>query len=186
MKPGSLEGYGGQLAFAGVAAALALATALVTAGGAWAWMELRSQGDRYGAYRDLMRNAGRADSLSAAYESLGRDLEALRTALPAQNASSHVLHVLGEEARKLQLGITEITALDEVPFPGYSELPFEVNLTGEFPSLVRYLHSLESRGMAVQARRIEVRNESLNKARVEARLDLSVFSPGPRAGSGAP
>ncbi|HLP40520.1 MAG TPA: hypothetical protein VK465_03350, partial [Fibrobacteria bacterium] len=66
-EKGSFAGYGGQGAFAGVAAALALATALLVAGGGWAWMELSRQWDRYGSYRDLQRNAGRADSLSRAY-----------------------------------------------------------------------------------------------------------------------
>jgi Tfp pilus assembly protein PilO len=174
----SLAGYGGQGAFAGVAAALALATALAVAGGGWAWQELSRQWDRYGTYRDLQRNAGRADSLSRAYESLGSDLEALRRALPPDNRASHLLDLLVEEARKRELGIAGITALDEVPFPGYTELPFEVALSGSFPSLVRYLHSLETRGLAIQLRRVVVKNESLNKARVQVRLDLSVFAPG--------
>lgn len=177
----SLAGYGGQAAFAGVALALALATALIVAAGGWAFRELADQAAQYGSYRDLRKNAGRADSLSAAYETLGRELEALRKSLPAQNQASHVLNVLVEEARKRNLGISGITALDEVPFPGYSELPFEVGLSGAFPDLVKYFHSLETRGMAIQLRRVSVRNESLNKARILVRLDLSVFSPGGRS-----
>lgn len=173
----SLASYGGQGAFAGVAAAMALATALLVAGGGWAWKELSRQWDRYGTYRDLQRNAGRADSLSQAYESLGRDLEALRRALPADNQASHLLNLLVEEARKRDLGIAGITALDEVPFPGYTELPFEVALSGSFPALVRYFHSLETRGLAIQLRRVVIKNESLNKAQVQIRLDLSAFAP---------
>lgn len=176
-EKGSLAGYGGQGAFAGVAAVLALATALLVAGGGWAWMELSRQWDRYGSYRDLQRNAGRADSLSRAYADLGRDLEALKAALPADNRASHLLNLLVEEARERGLGIAGITALDEVPFPGYSELPFEVELSGGFPSLVRYFHSLETRGLALQLRKIAIRNESLNRADVRAHLDLSVFAP---------
>ena len=176
-RQGSLAGYGGQAAFAGVVTALALLTALMVTGGAWAYRELSEQISIYGSYQDLQRNAGRADSLSAAYDGLGRDLEALGKALPRDNQASHVLNVLVEEARKRELGISGVTALDEIPFPGYTELPFEVGLTGGFPSLVRYFHSLETQGMAVQLRRVTVKNESLNKARVQARLELSVFSP---------
>jgi Tfp pilus assembly protein PilO len=174
---GSLAGYGGQGAFAGVAFALALATALLVAGGSWAWKEWSRQWESYGTYRDLQRNAGRADSLSRAYESLGSDLDALRRALPADNQASHLRNLLVEEARKRGLGIAGITALDEIPFPGYTELPFEVALSGNFPALVRYFHSLETRGLAVQLRRVGIRNEKLNKAHVQVCLDLSVFAP---------
>lgn len=179
----SLGSYAGQAAFSGVVFALALLTALLVAGGAWAYRELSDQMARYGSYRDLQRNAGRADSLSAAYEGLVRDLEALGKALPPDNQASHVLNVLVEEARKRELGISGVTALDEIVFPGYSELPFEVELIGGFPSMVRYFHSLETQGMAVQLRRMTVKNETLNKARVHARLELSVLSP---AGGTAP
>lgn len=185
----SLGRYAGQAAFAGVALALAAATALLAAGGAWAVRELTVRAELFGDYRELQRNAGRADSLSAAYEAVDRDLAALAAALPAENRSSHVVNILVEEARRRGLGIGGITALDEVPFPGYAELPFEVVLSGPFPQLVRYLHALEIQGMAVRLRRMAAGNEGLNKARVQARLEISVYVPaeaGARAPGGGP
>jgi hypothetical protein len=97
-----------------------------------------------------------------------------------------VLNLLVEEAGKRELGISGITALDVVPFPGYSELPFEVGLTGTFPALARFLHSLETQGMALQVRRVRVQGEGLNRNRVRAGLDLSVFSPGAAGSRGRP
>lgn len=179
MKAPGLPGrYGAQAAFAGVALVLAAATALLAGAGAWAWREGSDQWARYQAYRDLQRNAGRADSLSSAYDALAGELEALGRALPAQNQGSHVLNLLVEEAGKRELGIAGITALDVVPFPGYAELPFEVGLTGTFPALARFLHALETQGMALQVRRLHVQGEDLNRNRVRIGLDLSVFSPG--------
>jgi Tfp pilus assembly protein PilO len=179
---GSPGRYGGQAAFAGVVLILAAATALLAGAGAWSWRELSDQWARYQAYQDLQRNAGRADSLSAAYDALAAELEALGRALPAENQGSHVLNLLVEEAGRRELGISGITALDAVPFPGYAELPFQVGLAGTFPDLARFLHSLETQGMALQVRRLHVEGESLNRNRVRASLDLSVFSPGASRG----
>lgn len=179
--------YAGQAAFAGVALAVAAATALLAAGGGWALRELTGRASLYASYRELQRNAGRADSLSAAFAAVDRDLASLAAALPADNRSSHVVNLLVAEARSRGLGIGGITALDEVPFPGYAELPFEVDLSGPFPELVRYLHSLETQGMAVRLRRMSARNEGLNKPRVQARLEVSVYAPaGGTAGASGP
>lgn len=178
---GSLGRYGGASSFAGVSLAIALVSALIVAAGAWAWDDLTGQLARYGAYRDLQRNAGRADSLSAAYGALEAELSALGKALPAGNPASHALNALVEEAGKQNLGIGGVTALDEVPFPGYSEWPFDVDLSGNFKDLARYLHGLETQGMAVQVRKMSIRSESMVKSRVKARLEISVFAPSPGA-----
>jgi hypothetical protein len=178
MKPGASGRYSGQAAFIGVAAALLVGALGLGAVGWRAYLEVSGQAVRYRTYKALQEGAGQADSLSTVYASILGDLRSIREALPAQNQGSHVLNILVEEARKLDLGISGINALDEVPFPGYAELPFEVGLSGGFPNLVRYLHSLETRGMVLQVRRLSARAEAINKSRITARLELSVFVPG--------
>jgi Tfp pilus assembly protein PilO len=166
---------------------LALGTAVFAAVGTWAWREFQHQASLYRSYRDLQLNAGKADSLSVVYAALVKDLEALKEALPAQNQGSHVLNLLVETARQKELGIAGINALDEIPFPGYTELPFELNLTGRFVDLVRYLNAFESRGMAVEVRRLAVKSEAMNKSRLQTRIELSVFVPaGSRGAPAAP
>jgi len=156
-----------------------LLCALILAAIGWrAYAEVSTQAERYHSYKALQQGAGKADSLSSVYASILKDLEGLRQALPAQNQGSYVLNVLVEDARKLDLGIAGIIALDEVPFPGYKELPFEVNLSGGFTNLVRYLHALETRGMVLQVRRLSAHTDAINKSRITAKLELSVFVPG--------
>lgn len=178
MMPESLRRYAGQIAFAGIAAALALTASLAAAAGWWCYGILAEQAAGYRSYQALQRNAGRADNLSAAYGLALREIEGIRKAMPPQNQGSHVLDALESGARGMNLGLSGVTALDEVPFPGYVELPFELTVTGEFPNLVRYLRALETQGMVLQVRRLSARNESLNKNHMQARLELSVFIPG--------
>ncbi|GEM_PF-2798478 len=182
MKPGIIARifgrYSGQAMFTGIAVLLLVGAALLAAIGWRAYEEVSSQAVRYRTYKALQQGAGQADSLSAVYATVLKDLQGMREALPAQNQGSFVLNILVEEARKMDLGIAGINALDEVPFPGYKELPFEVNLTGGFTNLVRYLNALETRGMALQVRRLSTRTEAINKSRITAKLELSVFVPG--------
>jgi hypothetical protein len=184
MKAGMFGRYSGQAAFAGVLIVLLLGASGLAAVGWRAYREVSTQAVRYRDYKALQQGAGQADSLSLAYANLLKDLQAMRDALPPQNQGSFVLNLLVEDARKLDLGIAGINALDEVPFPGYKELPFEVNLSGGFINLVRYLHALESRGMSLQVRRLSAHAEGINKSKVTAKLELSVFVPG--AGQAAP
>lgn len=165
--------------FAGVLALLVIAGSALAGVGWLAYGEIVKQTARYRDYKSLQENAGKADSLSAAYTSLQTDLRALRNALPAENQGSQVLNALVEDARSRGLAIGGITALDEIPFAGYRELPFEVEASGAFKDLVAYLRGLENRGMALQVRRFTAQAEGMNKARVKARLELSVFAPAP-------
>jgi Tfp pilus assembly protein PilO len=178
MKGGALGPWQGQAAFLGVLAAV-LAGALALGAAGWrAYAEIAAQTGKYRNYKALQVNAGKADSLSAAYASIQEDLRGLRAALPEKNQGSQVLNTLVEDAQACSLSIAGITSLDEVPFPGYRELPFDVNLAGGFKDMVRYVHALETRGMVLQVRRLEAQAESINKARVKAKLELSVFVPG--------
>jgi hypothetical protein len=181
MNAGPLQRYSGQAMFAAVAVLLAICAALVAASGWWCYLRLAEQAGRYGNYKALQRDAGKADSLSAAYDKALHEIESIRKAMPPENQGSYVLNVLTAAAQHLNLGLSGLNALDEVPFPGYVELPFELGLSGDFPNLLRYLHSLETQGMVLSVRRLSIRNESLNKPRVQARLELSVFVPGDRA-----
>jgi hypothetical protein len=178
MKAGLFGRFSGQAAFAGVLIVLLSGAAGLAAVGWRAYREVSTQALRYRDYKALQQGAGQADSLSLVYADLLKDLQAMREALPPQNQGSFVLNLLVEEARKFDLGIAGINALDELPFPGYKELPFEVNLSGGFINLVRYLHALESRGMSLQVRRLSAHAEGINKSRVAAKLELSVFVPG--------
>lgn len=178
MTVGLFGRYSGQASFFAVVAGFLAAAGALTAVGWKSFEELSGQTARYRAYRELQRGAGKADSLSAAYAVIQKNVRRFREALPESNQGSFVLNILVEEARKLELGIAGITAMDEVPFPGYRELPFELDLTGGFPKLVRYLHSLETRGMVLQVRRLSARSESINKAGIKAKLEISVFAPG--------
>ncbi|MDB5050700.1 MAG: Pilus assembly protein PilO [Fibrobacteres bacterium] len=178
MKRATFGRFSGQAAFIGVAVLLLLAAAVLGAIGWRAYAEVSGQAARYRDYRALQRDAGKADSLSAVYENIRKEIQGIREALPAQNQGSQVLNILVEDARKLDLGIAGINALDEIPFPGYKELPFEINLTGGFANLVRYLHSLETRGMVLEVRSLSAHAEAINKSQVTAKLELSVFVPG--------
>lgn len=178
MKNGPFGRFSGQAAFFAVLAGFLAAAGALAAVGWKSFGELSAQTARYRAYRELQRGAGKADSLSAAYAVIQEDVRRFREALPESNQGTFVLNILVEEARKLELGIAGITAMDEVPFPGYRELPFELGLTGGFPKLVRYLHSLETRGMVLQVRRLSARSEAINKAGIKAKLEISVFVPG--------
>jgi Tfp pilus assembly protein PilO len=173
-----LRRYSGQSAFLGMAIGLVVSAAVLSTVGWRAFRDFSDQAIRYRTYKAMQRDAGKADSLSEAYAGILKDMQAIRLALPAQNQSSHVLNQLVEGARKMELGIVGINALDEVPFAGYSELPFEVSLSGGFPNLVRYLHSLETQGMVLQVRRLTAESEAMNRAKVKAKLELSVFVPG--------
>jgi len=164
--------------FAGVLAGLVV-VALCLAGVGWrAYLEISAQAARYRDYKSLQENAGKADSLADAYSALQSDLRTLRNALPEENQGSQVLNTLVEDARGHALALGGITALDEIPFPGFRELPFEVEASGSFKDLVAYLRGLETRGMALQVRRFTAHAEGMNKARVKAKLELSVFAPG--------
>jgi Tfp pilus assembly protein PilO len=163
--------------FAGVLVAVIAAAAILAVAGWFAYAEIATQAGRYRDYKSLQENAGKADSLAAAYGALQADLRALRSALPDRNQGSQVLNSLVEDARRYNLAIGGINALDEVPFPGYRELPFEVEASGGFKDLVGYIRALETRGMALQVRRFTAQAESMNKARVKAKLELSVFVP---------
>ena len=178
MKSGRLGAWRAQAAFAAVLAAVLAGAAGLAGAGWWAYGEIAAQTGRYREYKSLQANAGKADSLSAAYAAIQEDLRALRAALPEQNQGSQVLNILVEDARKFELGIAGINALDEVPFPGYRELPFEVELAGDFKNLVGYVHALETMGMVLQVRKLEAHSEAINKHRIKAKLELSVFVPG--------
>ncbi len=185
MKGATLGRYAGQIAFLGVAASLLAIAALLGAIGWRAYQEVYGQAQRLQSYQALQREAGKADSLSAVYLSVLGEIRRIREALPAQNQGSLVLNMLGEEARHANLALSGINALDEIPFPGYRELPFEINLTGGFTDVVRYLHALETRGMVLQIRKLSAHAEAINKSRVTAKVELSVFAPG-AAGVSAP
>ena len=178
MKGGALAPWRAQIAFAAVLASVLAGMAALGGAGWWAYGGIAAQTGKYREYKSLQANAGKADSLSAAYAAIQADLRAVRAALPEGNQGSQVLNILVEDARKYELGIAGINALDEVPFPGYRELPFEVELAGDFKNLVRYVHALETLGMVLQVRKLETHSEAINKARIKAKLELSVFVPG--------
>lgn len=178
MKAAAFGRYSGQAMFAGVAMALLLVATLLSAIGWRAYREVSVQILRFRTYKAMQQEAGSADSLSSIYTAILKDMRNVRGSLPAHNQGSYVLHILVEEADRAGLGIAGITALDEVPFPGYRELPCELNLIGGFTNLVQYLHSLETRGMVVRVRRLSARAEAINKSRLTARLELSLFVPG--------
>jgi hypothetical protein len=178
VKAGALGRYSGQAAFLGVAAVLLIAAGALAAIGWRAYGEASRQAIRYQTYKAMQRDAGRADSLFSSYGNVLREIREFREALPAQNQGSFVLNALVEDARKMDLAIAGINALDEVPFPGYRELPFELDVAGGFANLVRYLHALETRGMALEIRKLSSHADAINKSRITAKLELSVFVPG--------
>jgi Tfp pilus assembly protein PilO len=178
MRLGSWShGLRGQSTF--VVVSLALIAIMVFASLLLAWSTKEGLGhfQRYRAYRDLQSHSGRVDSLSGKLNEVREEIKALRVALPADNQGSFVLNKLVEDARVRGLGIGTLTAMDEIPFKGFSELPFELEVTGEFPSMLGYIHSLENSGMAVQIRHLSFINEILNRSQVKAVIQLSVFSP---------
>lgn len=169
--------YSGQLKFMGLVIALGLMVLVLCTLGTLAYREVYTQATLYRSYKMLQQGAGQADSLSVEYTFIQKNLQNIRDALPNQNQGSVVLNILVEEARRMDLGIAGITALDEVPFPGYKELPFEMNLSGGLTSLVKYLHTLETRGMVLQLRKLSTHSEAINKSKITAKLELSVFIP---------
>ncbi len=173
----ALARYRGQMVFACVAMALVLIGTLLAAIGMRAYSEVARQTGQYQMYKSLQKDAGKADSLSGIYAGVLEDLKKIRQALPVQNQASYVLNILVEEARNRNLSLAGITALDEVPFPNYKEIPFEVNLAGDFPNLVRYLYALETQGMVLQVRKLTIASEVMNQAKVKGRLELSVLVP---------
>lgn len=178
MNSGPLARYSGQSAFAAVAIALLSAAAALGWIGWRAYGMAADQAEKYQSYRALQQGAGRADSLSAAYGNVLRDIQGIRESLPPQKEGSYALNLLVEEAGKSHLAIAGINAWDEVAFPGYRELPFEINLVGGFADLIGYLHSLETRGMVLEVRKLSAHAEALNKARITAKLELSILVPG--------
>jgi hypothetical protein len=187
---GGLRPWRGPLAFAAMLAGLSLGMAALTAGAGLAFAEIATQWDRYQAYKSLQAGAGTADSLSSAYAGIQKDLRALRAALPGGNPGAQVLDRLVAGAKACSLSIAGITALDEIPFPAYRELPYEMEVGGGFKDLVRYLHDLETGGVALQVRTLSIRSEGMNKARIKAKLGLSALAPasapGQASGGGAP
>jgi Tfp pilus assembly protein PilO len=182
----ALRGWKGQAAFAGVLASLILGAAVLVLGGTAAVAEIASQAKRYRDYKSLQAGAGKADSLSAAYARIRKDLRVLREALPGPNSGAQVLDRLVQRAKACSLSIAGITALDEIPFPAYRELPYEVQVAGAFKDVVRYLRDLETEGMALQVRSFAARAESMNKSRIQAELGISAFVPGAAAIAGKP
>lgn len=177
MNPAIASFARGPGLFGAVLAALLAACLGLGAVGWKAYQEIAAQAARYRDIKSLRENAGRADSLSAAYAALQADLGALRTALPERNQGSHVLNILVESARGNRLDIGGITGLDEVRFPGYRELPFEVEVSGSFKDLIGYVRALETGGMALQVRKLSAWAEAMNKPRIRAKLEASVFVP---------
>lgn len=187
-----LRAWRGPLAFAALLGGLIVAIAALTAGAGLAFAEIATQSERYRAYKELQAGAGTADSLSTAYARIQNDLRSLRTALPGGNPGAQVLDRLVAGAKACSLSIAGITALDEIPFPAYRELPYELEVAGGFKDLVRYLHDLETGGVALQVRTLSIRSEGINKARIKAKLGLSALAPGrsadanPASPSGTP
>jgi Tfp pilus assembly protein PilO len=171
-------------------AGLGLGAAVLTLGGGLALAEILEQAGKYRAYKSLQAGAGQADSLSAAYAGIQRDIRQLRSALPGANPGAQVLDRLVGEAKACSLSIGGITALDEIPFPGYRELPYEMELGGGFKELVRFLRDLETGPVAVQVRGLSIRTEAMNKSRIKAKLGVSAFALGnagvTQAGAPAP
>ena len=172
-----LRRYSGVAAFWSITIGLALASTLLAAIGAWSFWEFRDQMSRYQSYRELQRHSGKADSLSSAYSALQVEVDAIHKSLPEENTASYALNALVEGAHNLSLGISGITAMDEISFPDYTELPFELHLAGNFHGLLRYLRSLESQGLAMQVRRLEIKSEKLNRSNIKARLEVSILAP---------
>jgi Tfp pilus assembly protein PilO len=174
----ALRAWRGQLVFAGILAGLILGVAVLSAGGGLAIAEISGQAGRFRAYKALQAGAGQADSLSAAYAGIQKDLRQLRAALPNGNPGAQVLNRLVEGAKACSLSIAGITALDEIPFPGFRELPYEMEVAGGFKDLVRLLRDLETGSVAVQVRSLSIRSEAMNKSRVKAKLGISAFALG--------
>ncbi|MBW8889830.1 MAG: type 4a pilus biogenesis protein PilO [Fibrobacteres bacterium] len=173
-----LRAWRARLAFTGMFAGIILGVAILSVGGGLAVAEIFAQTGRYRAYKALQAGAGQADSLSAAYVGIQKDLHQLRSALPNGNPGAQVLNRLVESAKACSLSIAGITALDEVPFPGYRELPYEMEVAGGFKELVRYLRDLETGGVAIQVRGLSIHTEAINKARIKAKLGISAFALG--------
>jgi hypothetical protein len=181
-----LRPWRGPLAFSAMLGGMVLGVVALTAGAALATAEIASQSRRYQAYKSLQAGAGTADSLSSAYAGIQKDLRALRTALPGGNPGAQVLDRLVAGAKACSLSIAGITALDEIPFPAFRELPYEMEVSGGFKDLVRYLHDLETGSVALQVRTLSIHSEGMNKARIKARLGLSALAPGRPSAGGMP
>ncbi len=167
----------GRILFFGLVLIFALSSWTLVQSGYWAYCLFTEQTARFQRIQSMQSEASKADSLSSVYQGWLKDLEAVRVALPEENPASHVLNLLVEGAKARELGITSITGLDEITFPGYKELPFDLTLSGHFSQLVTYLHGLESQGMVLRVRRLSIQSQAINQNLIHAKLELSVFMP---------
>jgi Tfp pilus assembly protein PilO len=172
-----LRRYQGQGFFIIASILLVTLTLTLTRLGYFTYTRFADQAVRYQRYHSLQLQAGKADSLSLTYTKVLQDLETVHKALPLENPSSQVLNLLVDGAHLRNLGITGITGLDEIPFPGYKELPFDLSLTGRFIDLTQFLYGLESQGMVLRIRHLNIQSETLNASRILAKVELSVFIP---------
>jgi len=174
---GIFKRYGGVFGFGAVAISLGIIILLLTLIGFKSFQIFSLKANQLQVYRAMQRDAGKADSLSNVYGTLLKDLRLIKTGVGAQNQSSYVLNKLVEEAKKEELGIGAITALDEMNLEGYTELPFEISVTGKFASLIKYLHALETENLILEVRKVVAENESLNHSVVKAKIEISVYVP---------
>lgn len=161
MRRGLSAGARRRLFAAGVLAALAAAPAFRVA---WVGpqrdllaMRQAELAQRRAEVADARRAAGRLPGLEAEVERLGRRREALGQALPAPREASALLRRLQEVAARSGL-TTETFALSAVePREGFEEWPVQLELSGGFRGLTRFLDEVGRLPRLVTVDRMSVR-----------------------------
>ncbi len=129
------------------------------------------------AFRSLQKNLEQSDSLAIHYADWSKKLRAFHQSSPEENHASHVMHLLVDQAKREEIILTEVTGLNEIRQSTSLEYPFELSLRGGFPSLVRYMHALESQDMVLRVRRFSIHSEAMHRNDITARFSVSVFLP---------
>lgn len=124
---------------------------------------------------ELRSNVQEADTELIRMQVLDSLLSGFGKGLPQGTEGAFVLDLLMRNAESCSLSIKHLQAWEEKPGKTFRELPFDITLQGGFLEIHRFLTDLDSRPWALRMHHAELKSEALNRNRLSATLQFSVF-----------
>ncbi|MDX1545802.1 MAG: type 4a pilus biogenesis protein PilO [Rhodothermales bacterium] len=122
-------------------------------------------------------------ALSHRKRRLQQRFAALYVSLPRSDQMSTLLQVLQESASAAGVDVRHVRPAEHARFATYDELPFAVEVTGDFHALGAFINRIEQSPYVIKLKGFEIRRPAV-AARLHATLSLSVIALHEQRGSG--
>lgn len=115
------------------------------------------------------------DDVKGKIDELQRAINFFESKLPQRKQVETVLREISQRVQAHHLTVVKINTLKNLRSAGYSELPLELHLSGDFYGFYSFLQDLEKLPRITKVTRMDLSKINARDGEMEARVTLSVF-----------